>query len=254
MRQVLAVARYEYAMGVRRWGMWVAFALAGLPYIINAPSESRGLVAPGTDPRPIVATMAIMLNVLMPLVGGIVLADRLARDQRLGVRELLWATPLSRAGYVLGKYAGGLLMVLTPVFVVWQLTLLLIVASGATAEILVTGLLAFLLVMAPAYAFVGAFSLACTAVLPVRVYQVLFTGYWFWGNFLSPEFLPTLAGTILTPSGIYAANGFFGSGIIAGQAEHSTPEAVLNLAILAACAGAALFALERYLAWQASRA
>ncbi|HOG46667.1 MAG TPA: hypothetical protein PLB78_08475, partial [Anaerolineae bacterium] len=107
----------------------------------------------------------------------------------------------------------------------------------------------------PAYLFVGAFSLACPAVLPVRVYQVLYTGYWFWGNFLNPKFVPTLAGTLLTPSGEFAAAGFFSASMVSGMvSSHTSLEAVLSIAVLLACAAAALFALERYLAWQARRA
>jgi hypothetical protein len=45
------------------------------------------------------------------------------------------------------------------------------------------------------------------------VYQVLFTGYWFWGNFLNPAALPTLNGTVLTPSGAFAAYAFFGASL-----------------------------------------
>ncbi len=116
-------------------------------------------------------------------------------------------------------------------------------------------LLAFLAITLPAYLFVGAFSLACPSVLPVRVYQILFVGYWFWGNFLNPEFIPTLAGTLLTPSGEFAAGGFFSASMVSGMVSSHTPlEAVLSIAALLACAGAALIALERYLAWQATRA
>ena len=68
---------------------------------------------------------------------------------------------------------------------------------------------AFVCVNLPPLAFVAAFSIACPAVLPVRVYQVLFTGYWFWGNFLSPKVLPTISGTVLVASGLPQASAFF---------------------------------------------
>ncbi len=130
-----------------------------------------------------------------------------------------------------------------------------LVAAGAPPSTAGYSLLAFVLVNAPVYAFVGAFSIACPVVLPVRVYQVLFTGYWFWGNFISPDFIPTISGTILNASGRYAASGFFG---LARRMEalggYTTLEAALNLLVLASLAGLALLVLDRYLAWQQSRA
>ncbi|MHB1415528.1 MAG: ABC transporter permease [Chloroflexota bacterium] len=254
MRSFWGVVSYEYRMGVRRWGMWLAFLLAGAPYITNfAASFEVWQSGQAIDSWRMAGTTALMTNVLMPVVGGIVIADRLARDRRLGVWELFWSTPLSRTGYVLGKYVGAVLAVLTPVLAIWLAALAAYVATGAPLAFATPALAAFLTVIVPAYAFVGAFSIACPAVLPVRVYQVLFTGYWFWGNFLNPDFLPTLAGTLLTPSGEYAAAGFFATGFGPGQG-HTAFEAVLSLLVLAACAGAALFVLERYLAWQAARA
>ena len=253
MSGFVGVVRYEYLMGVRRWAVWLAFALAAAPYLLNLSQDTA--MFRDTSPADLAATYAVMLNVLMPVVGGIVLADRLTRDSRLGVQELLFSTPLRRRGYVLGKYLGGVLAVLTPVLVVCALVGLGLVAAGAPPLTVGYSLLAFAVVNAPVYAFVGAFSIACPAVMPVRVFQVLFTGYWFWGNFLTPEFIPTISGTILNASGRYAASGFFG---LAARMEalggHTTLEAVLNLLVLAGLASLALLVLDRYLAWQQSRA
>jgi hypothetical protein len=40
-----------------------------------------------------------------------------------------------------------------------------------------------------------AFSLACPLVIPLRICQVLFTGYWFWGKLISPKVFPTISDT-----------------------------------------------------------
>jgi len=45
MSAFLGVARYEYRMSIRRWGMWIAFAIAALPYIIPALIDQVGLPA-----------------------------------------------------------------------------------------------------------------------------------------------------------------------------------------------------------------
>ncbi len=258
MSAFFGVARYEYRMAVRRWGLWIAYAVAGLPYILSAlldPIEYDSTVSMW----PFAGSMAFNLNLLLPIIGGIVMADRLARDFRLGTRELLAATPLSRRTYVLGKYVGVVAATVTPVLVIIVLLAAVISARGLTIGVpplelaTMTGafLIGFAVIIVPAYLFVGAFSLACPAVLPVRVYQVLYTGYWFWGNFLNPKFIPTLAGTLLMPSGEFAAGAFFGADRAANSiSPFTTAQAVLNITVLMACAAGALLALERYLAWQ----
>ena len=97
-----------------------------------------------------------------------------------------------------------------------------------------------------------AFSIACPAVLPVRIYQVLFAGYWFWGNFLNPRAFPTIAGSVLTASAQFAAEAFFGARFGSGG-RVTVPFVILNLCVLAACAVAALAAVTKYLDWQARR-
>ncbi len=267
MSAFFGVVRYEYRMAVRRWGMWIAFAIAAVPYVLPAVSDPIELGATGAALTASVwafaGSMVLQLNLLMPIIGGIVMADRLPRDLSLGTRELLSATPLGRRRYVLGKYVGVVGATVTPVLATLGLLAAILsgraLAAGAAPADLATmmgGFLAgFLAITLPAYLFIGAFSLACPAVLPVRVYQVLYVGYWFWGNFLNPKFIPTLAGTLLTPSGEFAAGGFFSANKVSGMVSLHTPaEGLLSIVALLACAAAALVALERYLAWQEGRA
>jgi ABC-2 type transport system permease protein len=87
--------------------------------------------------------------------------------------------------------------------------------------------------------------------MPIRVYQVLFTGYWFWGNYLPPEVFPTLNGTLLTPAGVYALHGFFGGKVGAGKGiVYGSGAAVANLIVLAAAIFIALAAANRIMARQ----
>lgn len=262
-----AVARYEYHMAIRRWGMWLAMAIAAVPYVLPAATEPIKADSAAAFCAEWMWAFAgntvLQLNLLIPIIAGIVMADRLPRDMRLGTRELLASTPLRRPAYVLGKYVGAVAAVLTPVLATIGLLAAILSGRGLAAGLPAAGLLAmvagllagFVTIVLPAYLFVGAFSLACPAVLPVRIYQVLYAGYWVWGNFLNPKFIPTLAGTVLTPSGEFAAAGFFSAGKASGMVSLHTPaEAVLSIAALLTCAAAALFALERYLAWQERRA
>jgi ABC-2 type transport system permease protein len=66
--------------------------------------------------------------------------------------------------------------------------------------------LAFTVVLLPGLAFVTGFALVGPLVLSAPLFRVLFVGYWFWGNMLSPDFLPSLTGTLLTPIGDYPAS------------------------------------------------
>jgi ABC-2 type transport system permease protein len=204
--------------------------------------------------------MAFNLNLFMPVVGGIVAADRIARDVRLGVAELQNSTPLQRWPFVLGKYVGVLLSLLTPQFLIALLLGSIMVFCGMPPVLLLYTLIAFLAIVVPAYAFITIFSLAFPLIMPLRVYQVLFTGYWLWGNYLDPRVFPTISDTLLASCGKYVYEGFFGGAVggvgynaggVGYNVSHHTPlEAILNLIVLVVCIVAALIALERYLAWR----
>lgn len=257
MSMLWHLVRYEYRMSTRRAGMWIVFALLALFYIFA--SSSRTDVGPASSLTTAewwayVGQWAFTLNLFLPVVGGILAADRMQRDERLGVIELLQSTPLDRWTYILGKYFGTLFSILTPVLALVILLVGLSVVYGAPPALFAMGLGAFLLINVPAYAFITIFSLGCPLIMPVRIYQVLFTGYWFWGNFLNPDFLPTLAGTLLTPCGKYAMNAFFNATVGVDAPTHTALEAILNLALLADCILLAMVALERLLARRASRA
>ena len=141
---------------------------------------------------------------------------------------------------MLGKYAGALLAVLTPAFLLIMAGAALFVAQGLPLSFLGQAALAFLGINAPAYVFVGAFALALPEVLPVRVFQVLYTGYWFWGNFLTPTVLPTLNGTLLTPKGDFVAGALFHVNAFMYVEPYTLLSAVASLLVLTGCAAAAL--------------
>jgi ABC-2 type transport system permease protein len=250
------VVRYEYRMSIRRRGLWVASALAGLPFAANLSVLLPEQVIRAAN-WSLAGAAALMLNLLMPVAAAFAMADRLPRDWQLGVRDLLSATPLSQGTYVLGKYAALLLAALTPVLGWLLLLTAVMLGRGAPLAYVPQVLVAWLAINVPAYVFVGALTLAWPAVLPVRVYQILFAGYWVWANYVNPQSIPTLRGTPLTPSGELAAGALFQAGLagdVASAATYTVGEAALNLAVLVACAAATLVALVRYLAWQKQRA
>ena len=68
----------------------------------------------------------------------------------------------------------------------------------------------FAAVVLPGMVFASGLSLAIPVFLNVTVFQILFIGYWFWANLMSPRFhIPTLTGTMLNATGPWAQEAFF---------------------------------------------
>jgi ABC-type transport system involved in multi-copper enzyme maturation permease subunit len=265
MSQLLDLVRHEFGMSIRRPGLWISYGLLMiffvgslvLPFSDDPARVDVQNVIPLANLWQYAGEYVFQFNVFLPVVVGILAADRMQRDFRLGVRELQGSTPLSLGTYILGKYLGVLASMFLPVFV-WIIALgALLGALGlAPWQMLYALPVACLAITLPAFAFVTAFSLACPLIMPLRVYQILFVGYWFWGNFISPEFFPTLNGTLLTAGGSIAFNGFFGGfpARAPGPLEYTPLYASLNLIVLALCIVAALATLFVYLGQKARRA
>lgn len=264
MTSFSGILRHEIGMSLRRKGLWIAYGLLFVFHtvLLFAPPPIgemvKGEVIAQGEVWPVAGRFLLACNVFFPIVAGILSADRVQRDFKLGLRELQDSTPLSRHAYVLGKYLGSLASSLFPLFL-WVIGIAVVMAGigRAHASMLVAVPVAFLAITVPAFAFVVAFSLACPLVMPLSIYQILFTGYWFWANFIPPKLFPTLNGTLLTPSGVFAQQGFFGGQVsraLTDAAQHTPADAVANLAVLALCSVAALFLLDLLLGHRARRA
>lgn len=259
MSRFFGVLRHEFNMSLRRPGLWIAYGLVFIFYsvtVLYPVPEEQVVALSHKQVWQFAGQMGFTFNLFLPVLVGILSADRMQRDFRQGMRELQESTPLSVLAYTLGKYFGVLAASLIPVLLwLWLVTGAFIALGNAPINFFLTMTLAFFSIMLPAYAFVIAFSLACPLIMPLRVYQILFTGYWFWGNYINPEFFPTLNGTLLTVSGMYAYQGFFGGFInSASPLTYSASDAVLNLLVLGLCITAVLVSLNYYLQWQARRA
>jgi ABC-2 type transport system permease protein len=255
--QFFGISGHEFNMCLRRRGMWIAniilYVFYGAVLFIPNPDGSTAPFPPAQLWQ-IAGYVLSYSNMFMVLLGGILAADRMQRDFRLGVRELQLSSPLSLPVYILAKYLGVLAGVSLPMLIWTILVGFYGIFQGAPFYFMGIMLLAFVSMGIPAYAFVIAFSLACPLVMPLRVYQVLFTGYWFWGNYLNPGAFPTISDTLLVPSGKYVMEGLFGGFPSAYSSlptpSHSASEAYLNLSVLAACILIALTVLFLYLRWQ----
>ncbi len=247
---------YEFRMQIRRLSMWLTFALAAvlLWFLGKPPSFTEHTV-----PVQILAFAAFQFNIFLPIVVGIFLADRLPRDRRVRIEELMKTLPSGCGARIFGKYAGCTLAILIPLFLLYSLHIgrLLVamlqagvIQPGGLPSVIGQTLVVFAAMVLPGIAFVAAFSLACTAIMWVPLYQFCFIGYWFWGNLLpAGRGIPTLSDTLLTPIGTYAALGFFGK--VAGQVKQATVlQGWESIVLLLGCASLALLAAWGYLGWR----
>lgn len=258
MKKYLGVLNYEFKMGVRRKGMWLAYAVVIVFYFVAIILTGRFQAKPEmTVPElwAMTALLAFMFNLILPVVGGISAVDRLIRDRSLHMDELLRSTGLSLRDHMIGKYLGTLAAICLPVFAGILAFRIYDIFRGAPLVTLGMTVVTFLVVNFPAYAFITAFSLICPLVIPTRVYQVLFTGYWFWGNFLYPGMFPTLSGTVIQASGRIPAEGWFGCVIdMSNSAHFSASQAWMNMFVIAAFIVLALLAGGKYLSMERRQA
>ena len=241
--------RYEFLMQIRRPALWIVVAVFCLIFTTLITSPWNMFQDLNTSQN--VARWALSVQFLHPIAVGVLLADRVPRDGRTGASELLETLPASSAGRFVGKYVGATLATVVPVALVYTAGLLYVLLDSADPMAVPLGVAAFLTINLPGLLFVAAFSVACSVVLWVPLYQFLFVGYWFWGNLVAPPFfVPTLSGTILMPVGEFAANGLFDAQTVMFRATALEGAAsiglLLGLAALALVGGYALWRRQTY--------
>jgi len=247
----LGALRYEFLMQVRRKALWAVFLAFCLPLLSVTLTPWSGYFE-GISTAHLVANWSLAVQFLHPIAFGVLLADRLPRDRRLRVGELLQALPAAPGGRFLGKFFGATLATLVPVLFVYAAGVGYIVYDTGDFGAVPLALAAFAVINLPGMFFVAAFSVSCPAVLWVPLYQFLFVGYWFWGNLIPSGIdIPSLSRTVLTPLGEYMANGFFGTEATTVRATHL--EGAVSIGLLLALGALALVCAHRYLRWQQAR-
>jgi ABC-type transport system involved in multi-copper enzyme maturation permease subunit len=224
---VIPTLRYELRMMLRKRSMWVIMAL--VVALIGASSfDQIGDLLREHDARNVLATAVVLVNIFLPVAYGCLLADRLIRDRRLGVEPILDATPVSPTRRLVGKYLGVCAAVATPVAVVYFGFALVYAVTAGGPIALAWAVAAFAAVALPAVLVVGAAALAIPLVVPAPLFRVLFVGYWFWGNAISPTVVPTLAQTVIAPIGDYPLRAMFGFSDAGNELGGPVPGAALN--------------------------
>jgi len=226
-----AAFRYEFLMQVRKRSMWIANGVVVLLLgLLSARGREVGDLLHDPDAKATVTSVAVAINLILPVVYGCFLADRLVRDDKLGVAAILDVTPSSGAGRLAGKYLGACAAAAVPLAIVYFGFVALYAATSGRPVAFAWAAAVFAVVIAPAVLFVGAFALVVPLLIPAPLFRVLFVGYWFWGNAITPDAMPTLASSLVTPVGSYPLQELFGYRGPAGDTELAgpAPGAVFN--------------------------
>jgi len=259
MKQFFNLFQYEFNMAVKRPGLWISFGIVTAFFLLGLNTTSgEGLIDifTGKDIWLEAAETVFTFHMFTPVLVGILASDRFQRDFRTNVRELQVSSPVNTREIILSKFLGMWVSVLITGLVS---TLVhggvSILVMRAAPMFLLAEVVVYFVMIAPAYAFVIAFSLGCPLVMPLRVYQILFTGYWMWGNLLTSRLVPTISDTLLNASGMYALQGFYQSTRSpVGGAIHTNVEAWWNLLVIGMCVAAALAATQLIADRQTKRA
>jgi hypothetical protein len=246
---------YEFKMQIRRRSLWIAFIGCTLflaRTLLNEVSNPQffGLVK-NSPLHQFVVTMIFTTNLLLPIIFGVFLADRLPRDSRTKVNELFTSMPGALSTRILGKYLGSTLASIVPMSICYSLLIGFLIYTTHNMLTIPLFLLDFVLVVLPGLLFVAAFSIACPAIIWAPLYQFLFIGYWFWGNVFSPRYgIPTLSSTILTPIGTYISTGILGISQVPWVPNATFLEGSSSLLLLSSITVSVLYVLWRFLTWQ----
>lgn len=240
----------EFRMQARRRVVWIVSAVLGLLVFW----AYRWAPDPEATVTESMTLWAQRVQSLLPIGVGVLLADRLPRDRRTKVGEILETTPAPAGARLLGKFVGATLATLVPILAVYAVGVGVVLGETRDWRSLPLALGVFAAINLPGLLFVGAFSIACPALLWVPLFQFLYVGYWFWGNLLPPDQgIPTLNGTLLTPIGDYMAAGFFGVRGLAWVAEATPWQGAQSVVLLIGSAAAALADAHLLLRWQQAR-
>jgi ABC-2 type transport system permease protein len=246
---------YEFRMQIRRRSVWLVFIALGLFFTQFHQPWNRPLSAPAS--AAIVYWTGIVQSFLA-VAFGMVVADRLRRDRQTKVEELLNTLPGAVSARMFGKYLGSTLATLIPMIAVYSAGVAYILVRWHAVQALPLALAAFAAIALPGILFIAACSIALPAIIWVPLYQILFVGYWFWGNLLPDVGIPTLSTTILTPVGSYMCTGFFNphglEGVCSPGIEGATAlQGIESIALLLSLAILVIVALSGYLRWQRTR-
>lgn len=216
MSAFAATAAYEWRMQIRKPAIWIATALPYLAYLGFAllGTDTTGLprYRQETDPKVWMVDALGWFAPFLPMVFGIVLADRLVRDRRLRVAPLLDVTPTNRTVRLVGKYLGVCAATAAPALLLYVGVAAAFAVWRGRPAALLWGLAVLGVVVLPLLLLAGALSFLGPQLMPTPLFRVLVVGLWFWAGATEVESeLPSLANSVLSLTMDYPLTVFFDS-------------------------------------------
>ncbi len=155
----LGALTYEFRMQLHRRAVWITFIALGLFFTQFHQPWFRPITTPVS--ASIIYWTGIVQSFLA-VAAGLLLADRLPRDRRMKVDELLNTLPCTVSARVFGKYLGSTIATLVPMFVIYSIGTAYILVRWHTLQELPLALASFIAIVLPGVMLIGAFSISCT--------------------------------------------------------------------------------------------
>lgn len=236
----------ESRMQVRRWSLWIIFGGIALiqAILLWISVVSDPISSPSELIRVHVHNQMEFLDWLLPLVVGLLTADRLPRERSLRINELIMSTIPGPGWYVSGKYCANALVIGGYTLLAVLLDGMVQITAGVPPVILFSLLIAFWIVLAPVLLLVIAFVFLLSCYFPTRITQILFPIIWLYSTLtgLGPI---TPANTIFAPDGRYALEGFWGINQALGIPTYTHKEILINIFLLLSLTLLCLFLTSR---------
>jgi ABC-2 type transport system permease protein len=257
--ELRGVFGYEFRMQIRRPAVWIALATCSV-FVLSL--FVTGWPARPDSQLPLLERAAAGLTGsrgFLPIVFGILLADRLPRERRLRTGELFDSLPIGNGVRLWGKYLGSTTATVAVFFLFTLISTAYMAVTLNDVSLIPAMIPVFAVVELPGLFFIGAFSIACTEFLPTPLYAILFIGYWPWGNLFPPGPIPNLSCTPLTAIGRYASIGFFNQDPDPGktcgltQNDISVAAAIGSIVLVSFIAALAMLTLHKYTNWRTAR-
>jgi ABC-type transport system involved in multi-copper enzyme maturation permease subunit len=216
MTAFAATTRYELRMQLRKPAIWIATAIPfGLFALLAMMGTQRGgleRLTQDTAPKTWMVESLGWFVTPLAMVFGIVLADRLVRDRKLGVAALLDVTPASRGARLAGKYLGACAATAVPPALIYLLVAMGFAVWRGEPVALFWGAATFAVVVLPLLLLAGALAFLGPQLMPTPLFRVLVVGIWFWAGATEVDSqFPSLAATVLSLTMDYPQHVFFGS-------------------------------------------
>jgi ABC-type Na+ efflux pump permease subunit len=229
------------------------FALYALFTVLGSDTTGLQRYRYETSPKVWMVDALGWFTPVLPMIFGIVLADRLVRDRKLRVAEVLDSTPANPSARFVGKYLGACTATAVPVALLYLLVGLGFMVWRGEPAALWWGLATFTVVVLPLLLLAGSLSFLGPQLMPTPLFRVLIVAFFFWAGVTEVESeFPSFAGTVFSLTMDYPLGVFFGSpNATTGPAgvaldflrpRPTTATAVLAVAVMLTLAAAVLWA------------